>query len=211
MATSTLKLQADFSGTAFGSSPTWTDITSYVMTSPQNSTLRRYKTRGGGRTGFRLSPLTCSFTLRNIDGRFTPGRSGLVNNLCPPDVASPGCVTGGTTSWPTLSGGTTVTYDNTQQLPVGPPTSLKVTVPTSFANGTATVQSLMIPVSASTVYSFAAQIEAVSVGWCVNAAWYTSASVLISLAGRGSVVAAGTTGYSTKAMSRPRRTPPLCR
>ena len=91
MATSTLKLQADFSGTAFGSSPTWTDITSYVMTSPQELNSAPIQDTWGRQDWFSaVTPSTCSFTLRNIDGRFTPGRSGLVNNLCPPDVGVTG-------------------------------------------------------------------------------------------------------------------------
>lgn len=78
----TQQVKADFSGTAFGSSPTWTDITSYVMTSPQEPNSAPVQVTWGRQDWFSAAtPTTFSFTLRNIDGRFTPGRAHLADGV----------------------------------------------------------------------------------------------------------------------------------
>lgn len=70
----------DVSGTAFGGSPTFTDITAYVMTSPQESGSAEVDLTWGRQDWFStISPSTFSMTLRNIDGRFTPGRALLAD------------------------------------------------------------------------------------------------------------------------------------
>jgi hypothetical protein len=69
-----VKLQADFSGTAFGGTPTWTDITAYVLpdgdgASPITITFGRQDEDTD------VTPTTVSFILVNDDGRFTPGNA----------------------------------------------------------------------------------------------------------------------------------------
>jgi hypothetical protein len=63
-------VQADFSGTAFGAAPTWTDITAYVLTVDDPPIVINW---GRQDEQSELQPRTCSMTLDNSDGRFTPG------------------------------------------------------------------------------------------------------------------------------------------
>lgn len=59
-------VEVDFSGTAFGGSPTWTDITAYVQ---------EVSGSWGRQDWFSdVSPSQFTVTLNNSDGRFTPGR-----------------------------------------------------------------------------------------------------------------------------------------
>ena len=69
----TYLVRADFSGTAYGGSPTWTDITDYLLTGDGGAPINI----SGGRQNWLgdPNPGTCSFTLDNRDGRFTPGNA----------------------------------------------------------------------------------------------------------------------------------------
>lgn len=189
-------LQADVSGTAFGGTPVWTDISTYALTtgddgSPMTGTWGRQDFSGD------VTSASATFILDNGDGRFTPGRTGLVNNLLIPDLASPGCVSAGVTNIaPTLGSGVTVSIDETQQLPDGPSNSLKLNFPTTFTSGNACTQSIAVACSGTTAYSFAQEIKATNVGWKLQVVWYNSSGTLISST-YGTAVAVGTTGYST--------------
>lgn len=76
-----LTIQADFSGTPFGNGlPVWTDITAYLMTSPQEDGSSEVDLSWGRQDWFDdVTASQFSFTLRNIDGRFTPGRAKLAD------------------------------------------------------------------------------------------------------------------------------------
>lgn len=72
-------LQADFSGTAFGGTPTWTDITAYWLSggvdpggSPAAISFGRQDQSS------QVEASTVSYVLNNVDGRFTQGRATLV-------------------------------------------------------------------------------------------------------------------------------------
>lgn len=62
-------VQVDLSGTAFGNTPTWTDVTADVLTSgnPINITWGRQDWTSD------VSASTCSLSLDNADGKYTPG------------------------------------------------------------------------------------------------------------------------------------------
>jgi hypothetical protein len=107
----TQKLEADFSGTAFGGTPTWTDITGWWMSSgtdPGGSSATIPWGRQDQSTTVESS--TTSFTLNNSDGRFTPGKTGLTRNLLPLDSASAGRVSGGTSGFSTNAGASLFLY-----------------------------------------------------------------------------------------------------
>lgn len=78
----TSQLLVDVSGTPFGGSPTWTDATSWLMTSPKEDGSASFNIAGWGRQAWLgdVSATTFSFTLRNIDGRWTPARAKLADN-----------------------------------------------------------------------------------------------------------------------------------
>lgn len=68
----TYTVKMDFTGTAFGSSPTWTDVTGYVLPfkkAPQVSDGRQDESSD-------VNPGQLTLTLDNRDSRFTPGHSG---------------------------------------------------------------------------------------------------------------------------------------
>jgi hypothetical protein len=79
MATSgavTHTLQADFSGTAFGGSPTWTDITAYLMSSPNDPGGQPVAMPWGRQDqSSTVEPASTVLVLKNSDGRFTPGNT----------------------------------------------------------------------------------------------------------------------------------------
>lgn len=64
----TLVVEADLSGTAFGATPTWTDLSGWI-TEELSVTWGRQDWIGD------VSPSELSFTLHNPDGRFTPGKA----------------------------------------------------------------------------------------------------------------------------------------
>lgn len=70
----TYTVQADLSGTAYGGTPTWTDISSYVLTTGDGQPIQ---ITGPARQdeSSDTTPSQCSLTLINDDGRFTPGNS----------------------------------------------------------------------------------------------------------------------------------------
>ena len=72
----THKIQADFSGTPFGGSPTWTDITAYWLSS-SNDPGGSPVTIPWGRQDQSsvVESSTTSILLNNADGRFTPGKA----------------------------------------------------------------------------------------------------------------------------------------
>lgn len=77
----TATVQIDASGTAFGGSPTWTDVTSYAMTSDKEAGSAPIQFTWGRQAWLGdVSPSTFSLTFRNIDGRFTPSRQKLADN-----------------------------------------------------------------------------------------------------------------------------------
>lgn len=65
----TVTVQIDLAGTPYGGSPTWTDVSSFVESagSPIQITWGRQDWTSD------VTPATCSLTLTNTDGRFTPG------------------------------------------------------------------------------------------------------------------------------------------
>lgn len=79
MATSgavTHTLQADFSGTAFGGSPTWTDITAYLMSSANDPGGQPVAMPWGRQDqSSTVEPASTVLVLKNSDGRFTPGNT----------------------------------------------------------------------------------------------------------------------------------------
>lgn len=72
----TWTLQADFSGTAFGGTPTWTDITAYWMSSSTDPGGSPASIPWGRQDqASTVEGATTSFVLNNADGRFTPGKT----------------------------------------------------------------------------------------------------------------------------------------
>lgn len=59
-------VQADFTGTPFGGTPTWTDITGFVDSGSISGTWGRQSEQGDVTSG------SCTIPLDNVDGRFTP-------------------------------------------------------------------------------------------------------------------------------------------
>lgn len=68
-----LTLRLDMSGTAFGVAPAWTDQTASLLTGGDGQPVSI--TWGRQDETADVQPSTCSFTLDNADGRFTPGHS----------------------------------------------------------------------------------------------------------------------------------------
>jgi hypothetical protein len=70
------KVQVDFSGTAYGGTASFTDISADVMTSPQEPNSTEIQITWG-REDWQdtVSPSTCSYNLRNQSGKYTPGNT----------------------------------------------------------------------------------------------------------------------------------------
>jgi hypothetical protein len=68
-----LQVVCDFSGTAYGGTPTWTDVSSYVLAGQGYEPISI--TWGRQDEASAVSPSQGTVTLNNSDGRFTPGRT----------------------------------------------------------------------------------------------------------------------------------------
>jgi hypothetical protein len=64
-------VEIDLSGTVYGGSPTWTDVTGYVLTVDKGEPIQI--TWGRQDWAGDVGAASCSLTLDNRDGRFTPG------------------------------------------------------------------------------------------------------------------------------------------
>jgi hypothetical protein len=185
------QIVGDFSGTQYGGTPTWSDITPIVAAGGDWDALTITKWRQDNVSD--PTPTQVTFKVFNPDGRMTPGYTGLVLNLLTPDVAAPGCVSDAVAAF-AAQGSSSVGHDATGQ--VGPnPNSLKISIPSGVPSLSNVADGATVAATAGLVYSLACGIN--NTGTVaqanLNIQWLNSGGGVISTV-LGSGVAHGAIG-----------------